>query len=283
MENLLSAPLAEILGLMTQLNFKQEMRQEIKRFIVSDNADFEEAIRMTVMTAPYGNIDNVKHSLLKDIIRLTRSRDKSKASNNENLIYAGGLLNLSGNLKEKIDFIESVIINDEKLIDGQISEKEFEKNIKNFTASSVAVGVPIAAIYISGSVVGLSAAGITSGLAAFGFGGLLGFSSMVTGIGVLIVGGVAVYTGVKYLTGGKQRKINSKREKMIQEVIKIHQATINALIDDINYFTEELNRLSQNYEENALKIANLMAEMQLYKEALTKIKSKSSDLKLVVK
>lgn len=106
---------------------------------------------------------------------------------------------------------------------------------------------------------------------------------MVTGIGVLIVGGVAVYTGVKYLTGGKQRKINSKREKMIQEVIKIHQATINALIDDINYFTEELNRLSQNYEENALKIANLMAEMQLYKEALTKIKSKSSDLKLVVK
>lgn len=127
MENLLSAPLAEILGLMTQLNFKQEMRQEIKRFIVSDNADFEEAIRMTVMTAPYGNIDNVKHSLLKDIIRLTRSRDKSKASNNENLIYAGGLLNLSGNLKEKIDFIESVIINDEKLIDGQISEKEFEK------------------------------------------------------------------------------------------------------------------------------------------------------------
>ncbi|EFI68813.1 hypothetical protein BFZC1_09605 [Lysinibacillus fusiformis ZC1] len=283
MENLLSAPLAEILGLMTQLNFKQEMRQEIKRFIVSDNADFEEAIRMTVMTAPSGNIDNVKHSLLKDIIRLTRSRDKSKASNNENLIYAGLSLNLSGNLKEKIDFIESVIINDEKLIDGQISEKEFEKNIKNFTASSIAVGVPIAAIYISGSVVGLSAAGITSGLAAFGFGGLLGFSSMVTGIGVLIVGGVAVYTGVKYLTGGKQRKINSKREKMIQEVIKIHQATINALIDDINYFTEELNRLSQNYEENALKIANLMAEMQLYKEALTKIKSKSSDLELVVK
>ncbi|MFJ8458918.1 hypothetical protein ACIQ57_07285 [Lysinibacillus xylanilyticus] len=283
MGNLLSAPFSEILGLMTQLNFKPEMRQEIKRFIVSDNADFEESLQMTVITAPYGNIDNVQYSLLKDIIRLTRSRDKSKASNNINLIYAGDLLNLSGNLKDKIDFIESAIINDEKLIDGQISEKEFEKNIKTLIAGGAAVGVPVAAIYISGSVVGLSAAGITSGLAAFGFGGLLGFSSMLTGIGVLIVGGVGVYTGVKYLTGGKQRKVSSKREKMIQEIIKIHQATINALIDDINYFTEELNRLSQDYEENALKIAKLMAEMQLYNEALTKIKSKSSCLELVVK
>ena len=54
--------------------------------------------------------------------------------------------------------------------------------IKAAVSGMTAVGVPIAAVVYSGSVVGLSAAGITSGLAALGLG--LG---MVPGIGVAIL------------------------------------------------------------------------------------------------
>jgi len=60
---------------------------------------------------------------------------------------------------------------------------------------ATAVGVPIAALYFSGSVVGFSAAGITSGLAAIGnAAGLvaLGLNPMTAGIVALIVGGIAI-------------------------------------------------------------------------------------------
>jgi hypothetical protein len=61
-------------------------------------------------------------------------------------------------------------------------------------AGLAAVGVLIAAVYASGSVIGLSAAGITSGLAALGLG--LG---MVPGIGVAVLLGTGVFLGVRAL------------------------------------------------------------------------------------
>jgi len=61
-------------------------------------------------------------------------------------------------------------------------------------ASLASVGVPIGAVAVSGSVFGLSAAGITSGLAALGLG--LG---MVPGIGVAVGIGVGSYFAVKWL------------------------------------------------------------------------------------
>ena len=61
-------------------------------------------------------------------------------------------------------------------------------------AGLAAVGVPIAAVYASGSVIGLSTAGITSGLAALGLG--LG---MVPGIGVAVLLGTGVFLGVRAL------------------------------------------------------------------------------------
>lgn len=63
--------------------------------------------------------------------------------------------------------------------------------------SLAAVGVPLGAVAVSGSVFGLSAAGMTSGLAALG----LGFG-MASGIGAVAVIGIGTYAGVKWL--GKQ-------------------------------------------------------------------------------
>jgi len=65
---------------------------------------------------------------------------------------------------------------------------------KTAAAGLAAVGVPIAAVYVSGSVIGLSVAGITSGLAALGLG--LG---MVPGIGVAVLLGTGVFLGVRAL------------------------------------------------------------------------------------
>ena len=65
----------------------------------------------------------------------------------------------------------------------------------------------------SGSVVGLSAAGISSGLAALGFGGLFGLSGMVTGIGALLVIGYGAKKGVDILSG--KSDIEKRKKKSL--------------------------------------------------------------------
>lgn len=61
-------------------------------------------------------------------------------------------------------------------------------------ATAASVGAPVGAIAVSGSVFGLSAAGITSGLAALGMG--LG---MATGVGVAVGIGIGSFMGVRWL------------------------------------------------------------------------------------
>ena len=76
------------------------------------------------------------------------------------------------------------------ILNKRKNDSQIAKSFKDIAAKAGAVGVPLAAIYFSGSVVGFSAAGITSGLATMGLGGLLGFSGMVTGIGTVVLIGV---------------------------------------------------------------------------------------------
>ena len=90
-------------------------------------------------------------------------------------------------------------------------------------------GIPIAALYLSGSVIGLSAAGITSGLAALG----LGFG-MVSGIGIAILVGIGIFIGTSQVLdiGGKQEKehLMAERERKAQLVIANLQGALNKLI-----------------------------------------------------
>jgi peptidoglycan hydrolase CwlO-like protein len=82
-------------------------------------------------------------------------------------------------------------------------------------------------------VMGLSAAGVTSGLAALGLG--LG---MVPGIGIAIVIGTGIFIGMKYLFGDskkeKERKLSAENERKAQLVIKNLQDTINELLKRIS-------------------------------------------------
>lgn len=97
-------------------------------------------------------------------------------------------------------------------------------------AGLAAVGIPIAAVYVSGSVIGLSAAGITSGLAALGLG--LG---MVPGIGVAVLLGTGVFLGVRALLDatnqGEQGSLHRALARRAQAVIASLEEMI-ALLDE---------------------------------------------------
>jgi hypothetical protein len=104
--------------------------------------------------------------------------------------------------------------------------------LKRATGGLAAVGVPLGIVYFSGAVVGLSAAGVTSGLAALGLG--LG---MVPGIGVAVLLGTGIFVTATWAldAGGRRRKRKStnERERRAQLVIRNLQETIQHLAERV--------------------------------------------------
>jgi len=138
-----------------------------------------------------------------------------------------------------------------------------EKAIKSAAAGLVAVGVPIAAVYFSGTIIGLSAAGITGGLAALGFG-----FGMVPGIGVAVVLGTAVFLGTKWLLGDsrevKEEKLRAAQERKAQLVIKNLQEAITRIIDRI----ESLEAAAAQSAANREAISDLTERLNSLKQVL---------------
>ncbi len=122
-----------------------------------------------------------------------------------------------------------------------------EKAIKSAASGLTAVGVPVAAVYFSGSVVGLSAAGITSGLAALGLG--LG---MVPGIGIAVLIGTGVFLGTRSLLGDSKEKkgkqLAAELQRKAQLVIKNLQEAINALVERLANLERKAEKLETNQE-----------------------------------
>ncbi|EFO2933034.1 hypothetical protein DQ131_23950, partial [Escherichia coli] len=147
---------------------------------------------------------------------------------------------------------------DFKMFKGDVNDDTLTHYIKELSAKAGAVGVPLAAVYLSGSVVGMSAAGLTSGLATLGLGGLLGFSSMATGVGVAVLIGVGTYKGIRQLTGANELDKIKRREIMLNEVIKQTQLTISYLIKDINFIVVKLNECINNIEKQDKKFKSLI-------------------------
>lgn len=214
--------------------------------------------------------DNLGFSLLKDAIRLglATSQDGSPS-------LAGGirrLADLLGITEKQLDFIEEVCVEDRKILDGEISDRRLEETAKDLAAKSAAVGVPITAVYLSGSVTGLSAAGITSGLASLGLGGVLGLSAMVSGLGIAVIGGAVIYRGTRWFMGRSSRARSARRELMLQEVLRLHQKAIANLAEDIAYFADRLAGLTRDVGRNQLVIEKLSSELALLGRALVNLR-----------
>lgn len=82
--------------------------------------------------------------------------------------YILGIGEKLGVTKEQVDAIKSIQKDLYKIKDIPPNSERFKRLIKDSAAKLAGVGVPVGAIAASGSVFGLSAAGITSGLAALG-------------------------------------------------------------------------------------------------------------------
>ena len=133
----------------------------------------------------------LKFTLITDMIFLAFADTKFSEHEKVEIKRVAKELRIS---QEQVDSIEAYV---KAVLKAQQSGKatdDLKRLGGDVAAGLTSAGVPIGAVAVSGSVFGLSAAGITSGLAALGLG--LG---MTTGIGVVAAIGVGSYFGVRWL------------------------------------------------------------------------------------
>lgn len=190
---------SEIISLAVRIELNSNSRLNIRNYITDSKNCENNDILLKIISdnISQDSFNMVKKSLIKDILNLYRTEH-----NNSNWRNSNYIVNIAESLaveEEQVDIIENAIIHEEDILLLRKNDSEIEKSMKDLVAKAGAVGVPLAAVYLSGSVIGVSAAGMTSGLAALGLGGVLGFSSMFTGIGVAVLIGVGTYKGIKKL------------------------------------------------------------------------------------
>ena len=272
--------LCEIQVLMTQLRSSADVRQAVRSYFEDPQSlEAEAQIARMLELVPSGMSETtlaLRCSLIKDAIRVRRATSESPAPEQPGIRQLAGMLELDD---EKVEFIEDACAKEEAILAGDVSDSEITNAAKAMAAQAAAVGVPVAAVYLSGSVTGLSAAGIASGLAALGLGGVLGLSAMVSGIGVAILAGGAAYKGVRRALGGSERNRASRRELMLQDVLRIHQGAIINLGEDMSFFGERIAALSKETERNRGAIDRLSREVTLLSrsaDALTRLGERAS-------
>jgi uncharacterized tellurite resistance protein B-like protein len=179
--------------------------------------------------------DLLRFGIMINLVDVAWADDILTAEEEEAIALAQKKLRITD---EQMQEIGGFIKKTKRIHERGLDDNYAADTMKGAVAGLTSVGIPIAAVYFSGSVVGLSAAGITSGLAALGIGGVLGLSSMVTGIGIAVVIGAGAYMGINKLldTGGKRKKekLRKEQERKAQMVIQNLQATINTLLAKIN-------------------------------------------------
>ena len=142
-----------------------------------------------------------------------------------------------------------------------IKDSPLRETLAGVLGAGAGGGIGLAALYYGGAVFGLSAAGISSGLAAAG--ALVG-GGMAAGIAVLaspavILGGTAIYVTKSY----REKKLKQEKERLYKEALKKHAAIIN-----------ELNNKAKLSKERAdyLEALNIML-----KDAINKLRNDMED------
>lgn len=252
--------LAEILLLMTRIDMDASSRMDLRIYMtnVDELASLPQLINTIDEHIPEGQVKSVHISLVKDLINTYFSTANEDVNQFAFLNKHRDLFRVS---EDEIGLAVEAIRCDRQFLKEDIPDDQVVATLKALSAKAAAVGTPLAAVYLSGSVIGLSAAGMTSGLATLGLGGMLGMSGMATGIGVAVLIGVGAYVGVRKLTGANELTRFKRRELMLQEVVKLTQSTISMLVQDLNFVTVRLNEAMVAHGLQDAKIRKLMALM----------------------
>jgi len=138
-----------------------------------------------------GNTE-LKYTLISDLCIISLVDSKFTDEEYQYILGVGEILGVT---PEQVDAIKSLQENLYKIKDEPSNSERIKQVVKDSAAKLAGVGVPVAAIAASGSVFGLSAAGLTSGLAALG--ALVGGGMLLGTVVVVPVIALGTAYGVK--------------------------------------------------------------------------------------
>ena len=275
--------LCEIQVLMTQVECNVDVRQSVRAHLeVPESLDVEAQVARMLELVPSRipeTASALRCSLMKDAIRVRRATSEGFARGKPAIRQLAAMLELN---EKQVAFIEDdVCVKDEEILAGDVSDKQITNAAKEMAAQATAVGVPVAAVYLSGSVTGLSAAGIVLGTRDPRIGGACWACppwSPESRCGDRgrrgRVQGSALGPG-RVVSGGK----TSRRELMLQEVLRIHQGAIINLAEDISFFGQRVEALTGEMESNRDAIDRLSREVALMSRsasALNRLRDRAS-------
>lgn len=250
----------ELMSTIARIKVGHESRFLVREYNAQPNRqDINELLQKLKELIPRGNFDVVKKSLMKDLLVLCNVNGEMKSWRNDSF-----LKDFSEKIEikpEQVEVIIDSIQNDKDIIEKRLNDTEIQKSMKGLISKAAGVGVPMLALYFSGTT-GVSAIGMTTGLAALGGSGLAGFSSMFTGVGVVAFLGFSSYAVVKKFSGQKDLENNKQRERMLQEIIGNSQRTLNYLNEDMNYLAASLNEALVDVEKNKIKIKKIAQKIE---------------------
>jgi hypothetical protein len=264
---------------MSRIGLSSASRDQVRQALATKEISPANVIRLveeTISAVP-DNRAEIAVSIIKDMVHVSWA-DNVVHPQEQASIELAAEAHFGERAPKVIELAERTVKYEQALIDGKVSAGELETHVKEIVALATAASVPITAIFFSGSVVGLSAAGITSGLAALGLGGILGLSAMVTGIGTVVVLGVTAYAATRYVLGGKDRELASQREHMIQQIIKSHQGAIEDLAEDQSAIAMKLAAYVSRSDQNEARLARLKDELQMFTAALAELKQEKDNM-----
>jgi uncharacterized tellurite resistance protein B-like protein len=247
-----------IFGIMDLEGMSESAKRQVQSYII-EPPPLLECLKTLSKTD-----DSLRFGLMVNLIDTVWANDELEPSEEEAIKLAKQELRITD---EQVQAIEAFIQKMKEIRARGLDDNQAAEAVKTAAAGLSSVGIPIAAVYFSGSVVGLSAAGITSGLAALG----LGFG-MVPGIGVAVLAGAGIFWGVSALldTGNQRAKEeeSKKRERKAQLVIENLQGALNGLIARI----ETLQTAAADAEANREAIRTLTEKMRYLQQLITKRK-----------
>ena len=247
-----------IFGIMDLEGMSESAKRQVQSYII-EPPPLQECLK-TLSKAD----DSLRFGLMVNLIDTVWANDELDPNEKNAIKLAKQELRITD---EQVQAIEAFIQKMREIRARGLDDNQAAEAVKTAAAGLSAVGIPIAAVYFSGSVIGLSAAGITSGLAALG----LGFG-MVPGIGIAVLAGAGIFLGVSALldTGNQRAKEeeSKKRERKAQLVIENLQGALNGLIERI----ETLQKKAADAEANREAIRTLTERMRCLQQLIVKRK-----------
>ncbi|WP_168210670.1 TerB family tellurite resistance protein [Persicimonas caeni] len=238
-----------------------ESKEKLRNFVI-EPPDFKECLDVL----NEGN-ETLRYALMINLVEVAKADALVDPTEEEALQQAQLKLGITdAQFEEIVSYVETM----QELRERGVDDDRATDAVKAAVSGMTAVGVPVAAVYFSGSIIGLSAAGITSGLAALGLG--LG---MVPGIGVAALMGAAAFGALAVaLDLGSSRKketLRKQKERRAQRLIANLQDAITHMMNRV----EDLRQAAEESAANREAIEKLTHRIRQLKKIIAKRKKAS--------